>query len=241
MLERVSSEHPSEALLRAFQHWEARRRAAAREAGGPGAPQAFTIALSREVGGRGTSVARAVGARLGWPVYDHELLEQIAQEMGLRTNLLESVDERHISWLEECVAQLAAVPAVSENAFVRHLVQTIFSLGAHGECVIVGRGAPQILPAATTLRVRLVAAREHRIAVISHERHLARQEAERYIDSTERERVRFIRDHFGKDPTDPQNYDLVLNTSRFLVEECAQLIVAALHHLQTRSTAKAMT
>jgi len=34
----------------------------------------ITIAISRQAGSSGADIARAVGARLGWPVYDHELL-----------------------------------------------------------------------------------------------------------------------------------------------------------------------
>ncbi|HXG13307.1 MAG TPA: cytidylate kinase-like family protein [Gemmataceae bacterium] len=240
MIERSLPERTSEAVLRAFHHWEARRRAEAAK-GGPVSrgPAAFTIALSREAGARGTSVAREVGARLGWPVYDHELVERIAHEMGLRTSLLESVDERRVSWLEECVQTLAAVPAVSESAYVRHLVETVLSLAAHGECIIVGRGAAQILPPATTLRVRLLAALEDRIAVLSQERGIPRTEAARQVEAIDHERAQFIREHFRKDPADPQNYDLILNTSRFTVADCAVLIIEALRRLQARAQEKA--
>src|SRR5215831_2464020 len=105
----------------------------------PGTSPALTIAFSREVGARGTSVASAVGERLGWPVYDHSLLERIAQEMNLRTQLLESIDERRQSWVLETIEGFSALPAVSEGAFVRHLVKTVLSLAAHGSCIIVGR------------------------------------------------------------------------------------------------------
>jgi cytidylate kinase len=229
----------SEAVLRAFGHWEERRRAEAQRLGPlPAAPQAFTIALSREAGARGTSVARAVGARLGWAVYDNELLERIAREMGLRSSLLQSVDERRVGWLQECAEMFAAVPSVSESAYVRHLVETLLSLGAHGECVIVGRGAAHVLPAASTLRVRLVAALPDRVAVMSQELGVGRPQAARHVEATDAERVRFIKEHFRKDPTDPQNYDLMLSTSRFTVAECAELIVEALRRLQTRAGEK---
>ena len=81
---------------RVGRHWEARRQAeaAAARAGQASLAEAWTVALAREAGTQGTAVGHEVGRRLGWPVYDHELLERIAQEMGLRTNLLESVDER---------------------------------------------------------------------------------------------------------------------------------------------------
>ena len=90
---------------------------------------AFTVALSREVGTDGTAVAQEVGRQLGWHVYDHELLEHIAKEMGLRTALLESVDEKNQSWLLETVEAFASTPTqsdwgtfVSESDFVHHLV-----------------------------------------------------------------------------------------------------------------------
>ena len=44
----------------------------------------FSIAISRDSGANGHLIARAVGARLDWPVYDKELVSRIAGEMGLR-------------------------------------------------------------------------------------------------------------------------------------------------------------
>jgi cytidylate kinase len=236
MIPGVSRGHQTEALLRANQHWQThhQRRAAGTERQG-----GFTIALSRETGARGTSVARALGQKLGWPVYDHELLELIAKEMNLRSRLLESVDERRVSWIQDTLAGFALIPAVSEDGYVQHLVETLLSLATHGACVIVGRGAPHILPAATTLRVRLVAPLEDRIAVMSRELHLSREEAARRVPTTDRERARFVQDHFQKDTADPRNYDLVLNSARFSVDECADLIIGALRTLQAHPPDKA--
>jgi cytidylate kinase len=234
---RSVSERSPEVLVRAAQHWEARRRAAAAAGDRSPTPTAFTIALSREVGARGTSVARVVGERLGWHVYDHELVELIAQEMRLRTSLLESVDERHVSWLEECLENFTSLPSVSESSYVRHLLETVLSLGAHGECVIVGRGTALVLPPATTLRVRLVAPLEDRIAFIRRQRGLSHEEAARYVEQVDRQRTHFTRDHFQKDPADAVNYDLIVNSGRFTVEECADVIIAGLRRLQARSGA----
>lgn len=226
------------ALNQAQRHWNERRQAANTALAGS---QALTIAVAREAGTPGTSVAHAVGARLGWPVYDHELLELIARETGWRVRLLESVDEKKQSWLRESLEALSTAPAenndglVTESAYVHHLVETVLSLGVHGQCVIVGRGAAQLLPAATTLRVRLVAALSDRVAAVSQRLNLTRAEAERHVTETERERVRFVRDHFQKDPTDPRNYDLLLNASRWSVAECAELILHALHGMEVRA------
>jgi cytidylate kinase len=197
-------------------------------------PSPFTIAFSRETGSGGLLVARAVGRRLDWPVYDHELLEHLAQELKVDVDRLENIDERPGNWLVEQVNAFAAVSTVTEVTYFRRLLKLLLTLGARGECVIVGRGAPFVLPVETTLRVRLLASRPDRIALIGRQRHLNPTEAARYVETTDRERIRFIKDHYHKDPTDSQHYDLVLNTSRFAVEECAELIIEALERLQAR-------
>jgi cytidylate kinase len=232
---------------RAFQQWEARRRTGSTSTPGEvvsPSPPAFTIALEREAGTGGTAVAKAIGDRLGWLVYDQELLERIAQEMGVRTALLKSVDERIQSWLLETVEAFLSFPAksewdplVSESGYIRQLITTVLALGQHGECVIVGRGAAFILPAKTTLRVRLVAPVAERIALLSRQRGLSRQEATREVRKLDRERTTFIRNTFLKDPSDPLHYDQILNAARFSVEGCAEAIIGALRSRQTLETA----
>src|SRR5262249_21143810 len=144
MQPRTSSERMADAMRLARHHWQALRKTEAGDTAEPAvSPPHFTIALSREAGAGGALVARAVGERLRWPVYDRELLERVAAEMGQRTDLLESLDEKRHGWLVECLEAFASAPAVSEGAFVRHLLEALLSLAAHGDCVIVGRGAAQ--------------------------------------------------------------------------------------------------
>jgi cytidylate kinase len=232
MIHTSSSQRMAEAMERARRHWRASREVVAVGTSAKPAPPPWTIALSREAGTGGPAVARAVGERLNWPVYDHELVERIAAEMGLRTSLLESVDERHGSWLRECLGTFFGAAAAEPSAYVRHLKETLLSLAAHGGCVIVGRGAAQFLPWQTTLRVRLVAPPEQRIAAARQRRGCTQQEAARWVEATDRERTRFVQDHFGKDPHEVRQYDLVLNAGRFAVAECAELTVNAWQCLQ---------
>jgi cytidylate kinase len=238
MNQRSSSERLAEAMERARRQWQAQRKAQAAAGILPlPSPPAFTIALSREAGANGPLVARAVGDRLGWAVYDRELVQHVAADMGMRTSLLESVDEKHRSWLQECLEAFTSAAPVSESAYARHLLETLLSFGSHGECVLVGRGAAQVLPAAATLRVRLVGPVEDRVKAICGRFGISHEEAKRWVVKTDAERVRFVKDHFQKDPTDPRHYDLVLNSSRFRVPECADLIVEALRRMQAGAKA----
>ena len=129
----------------------------------------------------------------------------------------------------------AAASTVIEVTYFRRLLKLLLALGARGQCVIVGRGAMIVLPVDTTLRVRVVASHEDRVALIGRERGLNPTEAARYVESTDRERSRFIRQHFHKDLTDPLLYDLVLNASRLSVEECAGIVIETLLRLQART------
>jgi cytidylate kinase len=162
------------------------------------------------------------------------LLQRVAQEMKLRTSLLQSMDEKGKHWLTECLEAFSSAPSASTDAYVRHLLETLLSLAAHGECVLVGRGAAQVLPAASTLRVRLVAPLEDRVEVIRQRFGFSRQEAARWVQATDVDRVRFVKDHFHKDSTAACDYDLLLNTARFSVEQCAEIILEALRRLQAQ-------
>jgi hypothetical protein len=191
--------------------------------------------LSREVGTQGTLIAQEVGRLLSWPVYDHELLERIAQDMGLRTSLLESVDEHQQSLLLEMAEAFLSAPGgsvweplVTESGYVHHLVKVVLALGVHGESVIVGRGAAFILRPETTLRVRLVGRLRERVTVYSRQHQISEQEAAGQVRTIDRERTDFVQDHFSQDPCDPRNYDLVLNGPRLTVRHNAELIVEAL-------------
>jgi cytidylate kinase len=228
----VIVERITEALSRAQKDWKTARRRADQE------PQThqYTIAIAREAGTPGSAVAHEVGALLGWVVYGHELVERIAHEMGLRVSLVESLDEKRQHWLKESIQAFGSGQPASEAAYVHRLSETILSLGAHGRAVIIGRGAAQILPPQTTLRVRLIGPRDERIAHAMQQHSLTHREAAHWVESTDRERRRFVRDHFHRDPSEPGGYDLMLNAFRWSVRGCAEMIIESLRCLERERT-----
>jgi cytidylate kinase len=193
----------------------------------------FTIAVSREVGTPVVEVARQVGERLGWPVYDGEVPARIAHDMHLPVAVVEAIDERRQDWLLECLESFNSRCDLSESRYFHHLISVVRSLGEQGRCLIVGHGAEFLLPPHSTLRVCLVGNREDRIAAFGRARHLDRWAATRQLDQLNRERSRFLREHFHHDPSQPGNYDLVLNTSQWSPSDCADFILRALHHKAT--------
>jgi cytidylate kinase len=194
-----------------------------------------TIGISREAGAGGTSVAVEVGRRLGCPVYDREVLDKVGEELGQPTFRLADFDERPVTWLEESLATLPGGKLITYNTYIKHLVATVRGLGLQGRCVLVGRGCCFILPPQTTLRVRLVGEVADRVKAARQRFGFSEREASTWVVRTEQERALFVKNNFHGDVTDPHQFDLVLNTSRLSVSECADVIVQAFLRFEGRA------
>lgn len=230
---KTSSELMGEAVLDAREQWRTPR---------PGEeftvapaqlrPTALVITISRESGAGGAAVARELGRLLGWPVYDRELLEHIAEKSGLRAELLESLDEKRSHWLLEILQSLTGVATMSGSSYATHVAETILALAALGNCVIVGRGSTIIVPPKNALRVRLVASLDDRAEREGKRLGIAKIEAIKHVRVNDAQREGFVKDYFHHDIGDSHHYNLTINMSRFSVEQAAQLIVDALHQRQ---------
>jgi cytidylate kinase len=205
---------------------------------GPEKP-ASTITVSREFGALGHTVAAELGKRLGWPVYDQEIIHKIAEEIGRPSFEVAGFDEKPAGWFEDFLCSLGSEYRASPTGYLRKLAGVVRGLGAMGRCVLVGRGANFILPPRSTLRVRLVADLPDRIHAVARLKGITEREAAREVERTDRERSLFVSRNFGKDPADPHHYDLVINTSSVGVEGAADIILAALHRFESRRPAGA--
>jgi cytidylate kinase len=243
-MERFRDPGLSAAAERAMRRWELRRQMERQQAdrtAGVAAPS-FCVTISREAGARGSTVARLVGQKLGWTVYDQELLEYIAHEMHLRAGVLESLDEKAFRWAHDWLAALLEDQWQDQDAYIVHLTKVVLAIGMHGEAIVVGRGAACILPRDRSLNVRVIAKDADRIAFLSQTERLTPQEAERYMRETDAQRKKFVRDYFHRDNEDLHEYDLIFDSSALGEECCSDLIVAAIRgkeaFARSRQTAK---
>jgi cytidylate kinase len=190
-------------------------------------PAGLTVAVSRESGSRGGSIARRAARKLGWQVYDQELLEYMAQETAVRQGVLEGLQGAPGAWVEARMDRLLREQNLSQHPLVGNLARVVLSLGAQGGVVLIGRGAGCILPRETTLNVRIVAPLPERIAYMSQWMRLTQEDAAERVESRDRMRNEFVSTHFHRHPGDVHQYDLVLNTSLLGEDACAELIAQA--------------
>jgi hypothetical protein len=185
------------------------------------------LLISREKGAGGSAVGRLAGQRMGWQVFDAELVDAIAQHANVRRELIESLDERAREIIEEIVRGFLAPQSIDTPGYLASLREVVLTLGHQGNVVLVGRGAQYILPSQFGLRVRLVAPSELRIRRIASEGGMDLKAARVAIENSDRERARVIRRYYDRDVHDPLNYDLLLNTAELTVEAAAEITVAA--------------
>ncbi len=186
------------------------------------------LLVSRECGSGGGKVARQVAERLGWQVFDREVLDEIAQLAHVRVQLLDTVGERtREMWGDSWRPELEAED-IGYEMYLRYLRQVILTLGHHGDAVIVGRGAQYFLPSRCSLRVRVVAPLEMRVRRVAEAEGLSAEEAQRCVKKFDADRAEFVRKSFQREGTSPLNYDLVINTGELSLESAAELIFEAL-------------
>src|SRR3954452_21271612 len=133
--------------------WLFRRRADRREGAGPVVPSARfrSLCISREAGAGGGTIARLVGTRLDWKVYDHELLEAIAHGMEVPTEAARTYDELAPSLVQDWLLPLREEHYAPQEAYLDHLAKLVESIGKAGDSILVGRGAGHLLPRSETL------------------------------------------------------------------------------------------
>ena len=116
---------------------------------------------------------------------------------------------------------------MSGVGFAIRLKKVLLALYCHGECVVLGRGAAQLMPAEKTLRVLLVAPEGYRVARIARRMGISDTEALNHISDADRDRIKFVKSYFHKDPSDSLSYDVTIDTSRFSENTCSEMILCA--------------
>lgn len=186
------------------------------------------LLVSRQFGSGGGRIGRGAAERLGWQVYDREILDEIAKVPHVRAKLLSAIDERtHAIWGDRWQSELAPED-IDFEGYLRHLRKVVLTLGHHGDAVILGRGAPYLLPSRCSLRVRVVAPLDVRVQRIKDAEKVSLEHALGRVQRCDDDRTDFVRKAFQVDAGCPLNYDLVINTGEVSLEAGVELVLTAL-------------
>lgn len=199
------------------------------------------ICISREAGAGGGAIARIVGRRLGWKVFDHELLEAIAHRMQTTVDEVRTYDELAPSVIQDWLLPLREEHYAPQEAYLDHLAKLLEAIGRAGQSVLVGRGAGFLLPRESTLSVRVVAPMKARAARLGERMGVSARTARRAAKDLDARRLAFDRTMHRVNGADPHNYDLVLDSHSLGLEIAAEVLVRAVEAGRPPSSAMGST
>ena len=183
------------------------------------------ITISREYGARGKSLAKELNKRTGFNIWDKELLSAIAEEAGADERFMASLDERRRMMIDDFLHGFLMGSKHSNTHYFRSLLRVVRTIGEHGKSIIIGRGSNYIIKSKNAMRVRLVAAKEDRISRVMEREGSSKADAEKLVKSRDGDRFDFVNYHFKRDIGNPADYDLVLNSGIFNIEQMADLVL----------------
>jgi cytidylate kinase len=174
-------------------------------------PKDPIITVSRQSGSGGTALAGRISERLGFQLFDKEVIDVVSNETGVQRELLEALDERTRNGLEQWVAGVLHSRIMSGEDFARSLGKILVGVAHVGSAVVVGRGANFLLAGQPGFHVRFVAGLGWRIEEVRRRKGLSRTDAEDYVLRVDRERAEYIHQYLHHDIDDPTAYHIVLN------------------------------
>jgi hypothetical protein len=197
------------------------------------------ITISREYGAGGSELGVFLGKELGWPVLDHELVQQLAARLRCEEGEIVAMDEHVPSFLE----RLAAVAVVTAPESRVHsspwatdpdciaaaarevLLEAVRTLplivvGHGGNCLF--RSRPDVL------RVRVTAPFDVRVRRVAQRTGVATAQAAADVRRKDADRQQYLQRYYHSSLNDPCEYDLQINTGAVPLDGAARMVVALL-------------
>ena len=185
------------------------------------------ITVAREPGSGGAPIAKAVAQKLGFEFIDDQIVEEIAKSTKKRKAIIQAIDEKARTRIEDVVHSLVNVEYVDEETYISELVRIILSYAHKGKCVILGRGANFITPFAKGLHVSISAPYDLRVQRAMHYEGLSESQAKEVIAKVEDERSNFVKQYFKRNITNRNVFDVTINTTYLDVRQSRDIIIEA--------------
>ena len=197
------------------------------------------VCISRTTGAGGDEVAKLVADQLGFRYVDDEIVRRAAELAGVSQEQVAQAEHSQ-PLVSRIMEALAMAPAMAEGGYVAapmpspsvtysHLIEHVVRETAEGKnVVIVAHGASHALGSRPeVLRVFVTASPQTRAVRLSRESSIDERAATKSIETSDKERARYLERFYKVRQELPVHYDLTLNTDLVTPATAATLIVAA--------------
>jgi len=199
------------------------------------------ITINRECGTGGREIAYLLGEKLGLKVYDRSMLESIAKQFDMSVENIEKVKAQKSNWWSDFCRFYQQFGAASHTTSTKPEAtplsvyyaeaRVLRELAAQESCIIIGRAGFHVFrddPDAVHLLI--IADKDYRIARMAATRNILPEEADKLIDSVDRDRDTFVKTVANTSRYDARNYDFVFNVSGMAPEKVASFLAENIRH-----------
>lgn len=193
------------------------------------------ITIGRQFGSGGREIGQRLSEKLDIPLYDHRLVSMAAEQLGVRKEDAERVDE---SSLNSFVSSYTVTPGmyvdfINAASYVqsfdedvcRKQSEIIRNLAQKGPCIIVGRCADYVLrDQADLINVFICAEKEDRKKRIAEIYGLTERKAAERIRKTDRERRFYYEMHTGLEWGSINSHQMLLNVSMLGMDRIVEIL-----------------
>jgi len=183
------------------------------------------ITISRQKGSGGRIIAKTLAEKLNITLWDKQILEVIADQSGwdYQAEMFDALDEKAQSIIEIFISDFMG-KAAKDSYF--HLLPKAICVIAQNNAIILGRGAHLVLPNAFNVHIK--ASFETRIKNMMKYKKTSEQKVSALLRENDKEREAFTKGFAKKVGIKdrPYNFDLVISTDRYGVDETTSII----HH-----------
>ncbi|MBC7906867.1 MAG: cytidylate kinase-like family protein [Rhodospirillaceae bacterium] len=188
-------------------------------------PKMPVVTLSRDYGSGGDIIATRLAQRLGVPLYDEQLLRDVAQRLNDDPAIVQMLDESMGKAKDMWLYRLFSGKDIGHDAYRDTLIKVVMSLGRLGG-VLIGRGAHVILADGCALRVRVTGSPEICARRMAEQGHGSYEEELVKANDLNHRRGKFVWDVFHARLSDANQFDITVNTDRMVdFEDVVDMLV----------------
>lgn len=195
------------------------------------------ITIGRQFGSGGHEIGNRLAERLDIPLYDRNLLQMAAKELGISSETAEAVDETILGkFLSAYVVSMGdytsymsaeeSTEPLSDQLF-RAQSEIIRKLAERSPCIIVGRCADYILDGDyNCINAFICASREDRIRRIMKIYNLSEKQAWDKIRKTDKDRRLYYEAHTGRAWGSIESHQMLFNISLLDLNDVVDVLAA---------------
>ncbi|MBQ6762547.1 MAG: cytidylate kinase-like family protein [Bacteroidales bacterium] len=189
------------------------------------------INVGRQFGSGGGFVAKAIGRKLGIPVYDNELISKAAEESGYSKSVFEGGEKRKSLFSMSSFFASGRLPFGESSGYINDDMlfkiqsDVIRNIAEKGDAIIVGRCADYILRDLDCLDVFVCAPMDYRVQRLVKNEGLDPEEAEELMRRKDRTREAYYNFYTFGSWGVASNYDLCVDSSILGIEGTADFVI----------------